>query len=344
MIGVYYCNYKYMNNKKCKYSGLLSLLLVCILQTTVIAQDAVYSQFMFDGLSVNPGLTGINEYNKFTVGFRDQWVQIPHAYVTYFASYDQYIELYNSGIGFQAYRDVEGGVYSRTSVEIFYSYRFQVADKTIVSAGLQLAGVQRAFNVEGLTLPNRNSAYLENRSSFFPDFGFGAVLNYSDLYSMGFAVHHLNGPVETLSEINHQRTPMSLSAHFISYFPFRFGRFDRHHFVFSPGVYFRTQQYQDFVSVGMNLAYDPVFVGLWMRASGGFNPESAIFMIGLELFDCRIAYNYDYKLASMKNEFPGTGAHEIVLTWKFHPKKQMRAIKCSKFCIDHMNQKSKKKY
>ena len=334
-----------MNNKKCRYSVVGSLLLSCVLQVTVIAQDAVYSQFMFDALSVNPGLTGINEYNKFTVGFRDQWVQIPHAYITYFASYDQHIDQYNSGIGFQAYRDVEGGVYSRTSVEIFYSYRFHVADKTIVSAGLQLAVVQRAFNVSDLTLPIRTpNTYLENRSSFFPDFGFGAVLNYSDRYSMGFAAHHLTGPIETLSEINHQRTPMSLSAHIISYFPFGFGKFDRHQFIFSPGAYFRTQQYQDFASVGMNLAYDPVFVGFWMRASGGFNPESLIFMIGLELYNSRIAYNYDHKLATSRNEFPGTGAHEVVLTWKFHPVKQMKAIKCSKFCLDHMNKQKKRKY
>ena len=180
----------------------------------------------------------------------------------------------------------------------------------------------------------------ENRSVMFPDFGFGVIANYSDRYSLGVAAHHLNGPVETLSEINNKRTPLSLSAHFISYFPFNFGKFDRQQFVFSPGAYFRQQQYQNFFQLGTNIAYDPVFVGLWMRASA-FKPEATIFMIGLELYDCRIVYNFDYKLANSVGRFPGTGAHEIVLSWKIHPKKQWRAIKCSKFSLNNMNQKKR---
>jgi hypothetical protein len=77
-----------------------------------------------------------------------------------------------------------------------------------------------------------------------------------------------------------------------------------------------------------------------MRASA-FKPEAAIFMVGLELFDCRIVYNFDYKLANYGDEFPGTGAHEIVLSWKFHPTKQWRAIKCSKFSLKTMEHKKK---
>ena len=333
-----------MNVKISKSHGIrctAMLLLLCVLSFPARAQDAVYSQFMFDALSVNPGLAGINDYNKVTAGFRDQWVQIDNAFVTYFASYDQKIPSINSGAGVQVYRDVAGGIYSRTSVELFYSYQFRVANDFVISPGLQAAVVQRAMNASGLTLPDDNpysgggsTEILENRSALFPDFGFGVVANYSDRYSFGIAAHHLNGPVETLSEINQKRTPLSLSAYFISYFPLRFGRFDKREMVFSPGAYFRQQQYQNYFSAGMNLAYDPVFVGVWIRTVSGFDPESAIFMVGLEQNDFRIVYNYDFKLAHSKGEFPATGAHEIVLTWKIHPKKKMRTIKCSKFSLN----------
>ena len=126
---------------------------------------------------------------------------------------------------------------------------------------------------------------------------------------------------------------MSLSAHFISYFPFRFGKFDMREMVISPGAYFRQQQYQNFFSVGANIAYDPVFLGFWFRAASGFNPEATIFLVGLEHNYYRIVYNYDYKLATGKGYFPATGAHEIVLTWKIHPKKKIHAIKCSKYSL-----------
>jgi len=318
----------------------LSLIMSCVLPYTGKAQDAVYSQFMFDALSVNPGLAGINDYDKVTAGFRDQWVQVDHAYVTYFVSYDRKIEEIKSGAGLQVYRDVAGSIYSRTSAELFYSYQFQLANDFVVSPGLQLAVVQRAMNASGLTLPGENpftgggsSTILENRTNIFPDFGFGVVVNYSDRYSLGVAAHHLNAPVETLSEINQKRTPMSLSAHFISYFPVRFGKFDKREMVISPGAYYRQQQFQNFFSAGMNIAYDPVFIGFWFRTASGFNPESTIFLVGLEQNYYRIVYNYDYKLATGNGYFPPTGAHEIVLSWKIHPKKKIHAIKCSKYSL-----------
>ena len=322
--------------------GLLSLLRFGV--EPVAAQDAVYSQFMFDALSVNPGLAGINEYNKLSGGFRDQWVQMDHAYVTYFVSYDQKIESINSGMGVQVYRDVAGGVYSRTSGELFYNYQVPLAGGFVVSPGLQLGLVQRSLKASDLSLPDHNpytgsgsSEILENRSKLFTDIGFGAVLTYQDRYSLGVAAHHLNMPEETLSEINQKRTPMSFSAHFISYFPLNFGKFDRSTIVISPGFYFRQQQYQNFFSVGTNIGYDPVFVGVWMRMAAGFNPESAIFLVGLEQMNYRIVYNYDYKMAHLKGEFIGTGAHEIVLTWKIFPEKKKRTIKCSKFSLNKMN-------
>jgi type IX secretion system PorP/SprF family membrane protein len=316
------------------------LILSCVPTFAAKAQDAVYSQFMFDALSVNPGLAGINDYYKLTGGFRDQWVQVDNAYVTCFASFDWKIPEIKSGAGVQVYRDVAGGVYSRTSVELFYSYRIELANDILISPGLQLAMVQRAFDVAGKTLPDDNpfsgslsSSSLENRSSVFPDFGFGVVANYSDRISFGVAAHHLNAPSETLSEINQKRTPMSLSAHFISFFHMPFGKFDRSKLVFSPGVYFRQQQYQNFLMAGMNVALDPVFAGLWLRTASGFNPEAAIFMVGLEQDHYRIVYNYDYKLATAGGYFPATGAHEIVLSWKIHPKKKIKAIKCSKYSL-----------
>ena len=336
-----------MSVKKYTYNVLccsIFAVFFCVLPSTVKAQDAVYSQFMFDALAVNPALTGISDYNKLTIGFRDQWVQIPHAYVTFFASYDQKLELYNSGIGFQLYRDVAGGVYSRTSFEAFYSYQFEVSNHLTVSTGLQMGIVQRALDASKFTFPEPNPVVtVETRSRLFPDFGVGVLANFSDRYSLGVAAHHINAPVETLSEINQKRTPMSLSAHIISYFPFYFGFFDRYQFVFSPGAYFRTQQNQNVLTAGMNVAYDPVFVGLWLRTAGEFGPESLIFMAGLELDNFRVVYNHDYKLAHLKGEFIGTGAHEIVVSWKIHPPKKMRTIKCSKFSLESMNSRSRKR-
>ena len=347
---VYYAKYpviingSFMNVKMRKYPLVRCCAILFLLSYVFSfwgkAQDAVYSQYMFDALSVNPGLAGINEYNKLTGGFRDQWVQVNNANVTYFASYDQRISEFKSGAGLQVYKNVSGGIYSRTSADLFYSYQFEPAKDFVVSPGLQVSIVQRALDVAGKKLPDDNpytgsgsSLPLENRSNVYADFGFGVVVNYSDRYSFGIAAHHINAPVETLSDINEKRTPMALSAHIISYFPFHFGQFDNFEMVFSPGAWFKQQQYQNILTVGMNVAYNPVFVGFWLRTASGINPESTIFMVGLEQDHYRIVYNYDYKLASSGGYFPATGSHEIVLTWKIFPKKKIQAIKCSKYSL-----------
>ncbi len=318
----------------------VACVMLCGILHETYAQDAVASQFMFDALSVNPGSTGINEYYKATAGYRNQWPLLGSAYVSYFASYDQRIESINSGLGLQVFRDVDGGVYSRTSAELYYAYQFKVGRHILISPGLQLAVAQRKLDAASLTMPDQNpytgaggvTEALSDKSAVFPDFGFGVVANISDRYTMGIAAHHLNAPMETLSEINAKRTPMSLSAHFISYFPLHFGKFDSRKMVFSPGFYFKQQQYQNLFSLGFNVAYDPVFIGFWTRAAS-LNPESIIFMVGLEQINYRIVYNYDYKFASVKGDFPNSGAHEITFVLKFHPKKKMRTIKCSKYSL-----------
>jgi type IX secretion system PorP/SprF family membrane protein len=304
----------------------------------IVGQDAVHSQFMFDDLSVNPGLTGFNDYHKVTVGFRDQWPGMKNAFISYFASYDQKIPDINSGVGIQVFRDVSGGRYSRTSAELFYSYQIKLSRNLTLSPGLQAAIVQRAIRTSGLTLPDDNpysgylsSEILSDRSSIFPDFGCGVVASFSDRYSAGIAAHHLNGPVETLSDINKKRTPLSLSAHFISYFPLRFGKFDDEKIIFSPGFYFKQQQYQKFFSLGLNVAYEPFFVGVWSRSASKIIPQTVFFIAGVEQNSYRIVYSYDSKI--FHSDLMGTSAHEITLVWKIVPKKKMKTIKCSKYSL-----------
>lgn len=314
------------------------LLMVQTGSLSIFGQDAIHSQFMFDDLSVNPGHTGINDYHKLTAGFRDQWPGLKNAFVSYFASYDQKIPDINSGVGIQVFRDISGGRYTRTSAELFYSYQFKINRHLTLSPGLQAAVVQRAIRASDLTLPDdspysgyASSEILSDRSSVFPDFGCGVVATLSDRYSAGIAAHHLNAPVETLSDISQKRTPLSLSAHFISYFPLRFGKFEDEKIIFSPGFYFKQQQYQNIFSIGLNIAYDPFFVGIWSRSASKIIPQSAFFLAGVEQNSFRIVYSYDSKI--FYADFAGVGAHEITLVWKIIPKKKMKTIKCSKFSL-----------
>ena len=56
------------------------------------SQDPEFSQFYANPLFLNPALAGSTICPRAIANFRDQWPSVGGAFVTYNASYDQYID------------------------------------------------------------------------------------------------------------------------------------------------------------------------------------------------------------------------------------------------------------
>ena len=56
------------------------------------AQDPAFSQFYANPLYLNPAFAGSDICPRMSLNFRDQWPGIGKTYVTYSASYDQYVD------------------------------------------------------------------------------------------------------------------------------------------------------------------------------------------------------------------------------------------------------------
>ena len=61
------------------------------------AQDAAFSQFFANPIYLNPAMAGSNICPRLSLNYRNQWPGIGKTYVTYSATYDQYVEQLGGG-------------------------------------------------------------------------------------------------------------------------------------------------------------------------------------------------------------------------------------------------------
>ena len=106
---------------------------------TYAQQEAQYSQYMFNMLSVNPAYAGSRDVLSLTGLFRQQWVNIPGAPQTISFSADMPLRNETIGIGMKAYKD-KLGVTDQTNIDFTAAYRIRLTTRTTLAVGLQ-AGV-----------------------------------------------------------------------------------------------------------------------------------------------------------------------------------------------------------
>ena len=90
---------------------LLNLCLFFGLVNEVKAQDPTFSQFFANPLYLNPAMAGTNIWPRISLNHRNLWTGIGKTYVTYSASYDQYVDKIGGGLGFAIAKDVAGAGY-----------------------------------------------------------------------------------------------------------------------------------------------------------------------------------------------------------------------------------------
>ena len=159
--------------------GIIALLLV---GTNAFAQqDAQYTQYMYNTLSVNPAYAGTRDNMSAVLLHRSQWVGLDQAPTT------QTFSLHSPlgekvGLGLNIVRD-NIFITSETYFDANFSYRFNVSPNTKLSLGLKAGGhiLDVNFNkaVTGTFKPNPS---LESVNQFSPQLGIGAFLYNAKAY------------------------------------------------------------------------------------------------------------------------------------------------------------------
>ncbi len=333
------------------------LLIFSVSAISAVAQDPEFSQYYAGPLVLNPAFAGTASDHRIISNYRNQWPSITNGFVTHALSYDYNMQHLNSGAGLMIMTDKAGTANLRsTSLNFQYAYKVHLADKWVLSSGLNFGvgfrsidfnklvfGDQLEFDSNGKT-PTDDPAFSNLQSSTYFDFG-GGMLAYNRKFWLGVSMMHLNKPNRSLLN-GEAQIPIKTSIHGGVRIPLYHGVFKKDRVAaIMPSFVYKNQGPFDQLDIGTYFLYEPVILGLWYRGipirqnvMDNVNQDAAVVVIGFQLQRFEITYSYDVTVSEL-GPISG-GAHEVALKFKVdlaastrHKKKQ-RFIPCPTFAKD----------
>lgn len=312
-----------------KWCKILALIAMAALPAMVShAQDALFSQFYANPLYLNPAMAGAEGYKRLAINYRNQWPGLDKGFVTYNASYDQYIDKINGGVGVLLNVDNAGeGILKTTQASLIYAYTLKVSNDLFVNMALQGTFYQKSLNwnmlrfgdeiellLKGLQLPTDETPP-EYTSIYVPDFSAGMVFGWRSFMHGGIAVSHLTEPDLAF----YSQYPNKLDMKFTGHLGFNISIDEPNmlfepRFYISPNILYQQQGQFHQVNAGVYVIRLPIILGAWFRHNFE-NSDAVIVLAGLNYKNLRIGYSYDITLSQLRS-YTG-GAHEISVAWHF---------------------------
>ncbi len=273
-------------------------------------QEVMVSQYMFNGLFINPAYAGSHKYFSSTLLHRNQWVSFPGAPKTFLVSADGPIANDKMGIGFIVAHDIIG-VTSQTDINANYSYKIKLGNGKL-AFGLKAGLSNYSVNTADLKVWNSDDAILsdDSQSQFLPKVGFG-VYYYSSKWYGGISIPTL------IAYENGNDFSMNIDQ----------SSFLRKHFLINGGYVFDISEkiklkpsslikYEKSApieaDINCSILYDET---IWFGIS--YRTNDAI--IGIIEYQAnkrfRVGYSYDFTLSEIGNY--SSGSHELMIGYDF---------------------------
>lgn len=289
------------------------ILFISGIWTIVLAQqDPMYSQYVFNGLIINPAYAGTRDVLCASVLYRDQWVNIPGAPKTGILSIDAPVKNKNVGVGLTVEFD-KIGVTSHTAFNGIYSYRLRFAQSSLVfglQAGLGFSNSN--FSSVQYTDGTRNDiAFQNNFHDVLPNFGFG-LYYFSNRFYAGFSIPQIAGyAIQNALYHKTESAYLDLANHYFINTGYLFD--------LSPDIKAKPSillKYVRGAPVEMDLNgivwfYDLIAAGVSYRSLASLD-----FILQVKASP-QISIGYAYEYATTKLNTFSSGSHEIMLQYFF---------------------------
>jgi len=299
-----------MNNRTIKQ---LLFTIACIIASfgdNTAQQFPIYSQYLFNGLTLNPAFAGSAVQMSLTSVYRNQWVNFEGAPITYSFSAHSTLNSDKVGVGLLIDHD-EIGSYSNNHVYGSYAYIFKTPK------GKLALGLQAGFNVlstdfSDLNLDNFNdNSFGSIDNKFKPNFGAG-IYYHNDIFFAGFSVPFLlnnkistslDGIVSQISEARYYYLNGGVTL--------PLNRMET--IALMPSLLVRAQEGSPLsLDINASLAFYKSFsIGVSYR-----NIDAIVSFIDIKINDHFLfAYSYDWTTSEI-NKF-SSGTHEFMLNYRF---------------------------
>jgi type IX secretion system PorP/SprF family membrane protein len=279
-----------------------------------------YSQYIFNGLAINPAYAGSKKMLSVNATYRSQWMNVDGAPTTQLLSIDGSSPK-KAAYGFQFEND-RVGAQGRLSMLGTYAYRIPVSLEGRLAFGLS-GGVERYSVNKGLiTTVDANDPLVMNLSehSWRPDARFGVFYNNVKFYA-GVSMANI------LSDINFNDNVIGVHRHYFFNTGYLFNISDR--VKFKPGLMIK-EDFHAPTNIDLN-AFVLLDERLWLGSSfrtGAriFNSQMSRSLVKRDAIvaaaeyyisdNFRVGYSYDFDIAGLRS----FNTHELSLGYYFMKK------------------------
>ncbi len=288
---------------------LLILLTFIVYNTSFGQQKPVLSQYMFNGLVLNPAYAGRHEYSSFTTMYRDQWVNVPGAPKLTTITGQSGYKGRRVGTGFMISED-KIGVHNNLAAYGSYSYSIEFPDGGKFLMGLQGGVDILSSDWSKLILYDQNDvSFNGSEINYFPNFGTG-VFYFTDDFYLGLSVPYILTSRKTKSDDIFKDVRHSRNYYLTSGKVFDAGI----KFKIKPSFLLRIENNMPLaIDLNVNFYYDEIIdLGFSYRQG-----DAVIGILGFQMNKfLKFSYAYDY-ITSKLNAYT-KGSHELMLQYRIN--------------------------
>ena len=279
--------------------------------TSKAQQDPMISQYMFNGLFLNPAYSGSHKYVTSSLLHRTQWVDFSGAPKTSLLAIDGLIpsKSENMGLGLIITHDRIGAT-EQTDIYANYAYQIKLK-KGKLAFGIKAGASNYVFKSDNVTVWDQNDeVFTGRRTAWLPKFGFGAYY-FAEKWYAGLSIPTL----------------MAYDANRNFNFDVNEGSFlNRHYYAYGGYVFKLNEQLKLKPStllkylpaapleadINLNLLYkDQFWIGVSYRSQ-----DAVVFMVEYQT-NSRFRVGYAFDLTSTKIRKYSSGTHEIMIGYDF---------------------------
>ncbi|WP_439183197.1 PorP/SprF family type IX secretion system membrane protein [Carboxylicivirga taeanensis] len=289
---------------------LSTFLLLLISANTSAQQEPLYTQYMFNTVSVNPAYAGTRNAMNLLLLSRMQWTGMAGAPRTYDFTMHTPLNNYKMGLGLSVVSDNHGPV-NNYYINVNYAYRVQLSDELTLSMGIKGGIYNYYVNLSSLNVgADADNAFMSDvEQRFQPNAGLGLYL-YTDKYYIGASVPkliktELSGDQSTYGALSDLKQHFFLMGGYI---------FDvNEHLKFKPSLITKmVSGAPPSMDVTAQFLIKETY---WLGAT--YRVGDAVALIGnIKLSrQLMVGYSYDFTVSELNNY--NNGSHEIILSYDF---------------------------
>lgn len=297
---------------------ILAMVLLLAVQTGKAQYDAMFTQYMFNEMYINPAYAGSKEAMSATLLHRQQWVNFPGRPITTSFSLHGPLQGNKMGVGLSILNE-KVGVMNRNLIYASYAYRLKFSNKRSLALGL-MGGLDNQSNrLNTLKISNDASAVADPQfgnspNVVAPNFGAGIYYSTSKFYAGISIPRMIDNKVRFGPDGSSTVRTTKVAANLFTYYLTA-----GYVFTLNEDLKLKTtamvkavQNAPVQVDLGANfLIKDALWAGLSYRSG-----SSLALILGYQVNkQFLVSYSYDYGLNKIQKY--SQGSHEIVLNYLF---------------------------